>query len=625
MITEVGKKVVISYQADVAQAQANVRSLGKEQEKHAKSMRDNQESEIKGLEEKISRYGKYAIAATAAYAAVRVAIDSLDFFYERAELRQKAEGQNINMLREATRGLVGETDLLKLASAANNGVMRASSAQLVTMAKAVDVLGGKGFETNAVLRDFNAYLQTGQSGPLKNYGIKIDEARGSAAQFGEVLKQVTVIAQQHDAAAVGIGDSWKKTKVMTSDAIERLKESMGKFVATVEPYLSGLLELATSLIDKLSELMDFASQFSVAGNTDANIASMVSDAEQRRRDRVQLDRAIEESRIMREGDERTRAFIKNATPEQLAEARKLGDQLGKMMNSGISAGIGTAKEWLKGSKKKKGGGTGRGDVEVSVEITFEDPAIAIEERAKRDADAYAKRVAAYAKSTAKMRAELIDPYQADFSGTDIDKLPQLMHTAEELRAEYAQFTNDQSQSVMRKMFGDPQELNVYASGLQALQAAGTAAFQAMMTGSEGAGEAFRRMLASNMMGLASEMFGKSIYHGAMALGSLAMLDGRGAAMHGAAAAKFAGGALVLGGIAASMGGSGSAASGGASSAALPSTTSAAINTPATEARGKSVTVVVGDDFADDSPRKRQQRAERMVKLGLRTDSEVTYS
>ena len=42
-------------------------------------------------------------------------------------------------------------------------------------------------------------------------------------------------------------------------------------------------------------------------------------------------------------------------------------------------------------------------------------------------------------------------------------------------------------------------------------------------------------------------------------------------------------------------------------------------------RGKSVTVVVGDDFADDSPRKRQQRAQRMVSLGLRTDKEVTYS
>ena len=177
------------------------------------------------------------------------------------------------------------------------------------------------------------------------------------------------------------------------------------------------------------------------------------------------------------------------------------------------------------------------------------------------------------------------------------------------------------------MFGEPQEISLYTEGFNMLRDASVSAFQAMMTGSESAGTAFKKVIAAQMMALASNMFGKSIYHGVEALAYLITGNFGAAAASGAVSAKYASGALLLGGIASSMGaGAGASASvaSGSAGSSLPATASAGIAAPAGSS-GNNVTVLVGDDFADDSPRKRQQRAERMVQMGLRSSQQVVFA
>jgi hypothetical protein len=114
------------------------------------------------------------------------------------------------------------------------------------------------------------------------------------------------------------------------------------------------------------------------------------------------------------------------------------------------------------------------------------------------------------------------------------------------------------------------------------------------------------------------MFAKSVQHAAYALGSLAFGDFRGAATHGAAAGAFAAGALTIGSLARSMGGGAAAglpagnATGAGSTAVpvLPSYSGA-------PSGNRQVTLVIGDDFAEDSPRKRAAKAGRYLQMGMR--------
>jgi hypothetical protein len=98
----------------------------------------------------------------------------------------------------------------------------------------------------------------------------------------------------------------------------------------------------------------------------------------------------------------------------------------------------------------------------------------------------------------------------------------------------------------------------------------TAAVDAAISGSDSIGKAAAKASAQILKSLAIEATGRAVYEGALAIGSLAIGDARGASMHGLAAAKFAAAAAGLGVLsaglnAAASSGSGASA-GGASSA-----------------------------------------------------------
>lgn len=95
---------------------------------------------------------------------------------------------------------------------------------------------------------------------------------------------------------------------------------------------------------------------------------------------------------------------------------------------------------------------------------------------------------------------------------------------------------------------------VLTDGFGVLQGGIAAAVEAAISGEESIGKAFKKSAAAALKSIALQSTVRALYHGAMALGSLAFFDGRGAGMHAAAAAKF--------GLAAAAAGIGSAALGG---------------------------------------------------------------
>jgi hypothetical protein len=147
------------------------------------------------------------------------------------------------------------------------------------------------------------------------------------------------------------------------------------------------------------------------------------------------------------------------------------------------------------------------------------------------------------------------------------------------------------------------------TGVQAakvFQQAGVQAFDAWITGAKGVGQAIKESIGGSLRALATDMFGRSLFHGAMALAALAMggptATAR-AAKHGKAAAAFAGGAVVVGGLAKALGG-GAAPGGGAGGGTAPGGGGGG-----DIVRSSTVTVFVGEDFGEN----RRQSGERLAR------------
>jgi hypothetical protein len=469
------------------------------------------------------------------------------------------------------------------------------------------------------------------------------------------MEQLTEVAKEQSKIEEDGGDRMKQRAVRMKDASDKLKEAFGNLVVVLEPaisFLSAALAMIAEgwglILENIKEAIDWVDRkldgvFSVSAATkaaskaeqkihEAKIAA-INDEIAKMHEAQQIAFDALESRI-------TQSYLSLASPEWQAKMSSLGKILGEHMGGGLQAavtekmqqgmskflgllGIGNEK---KDDKKQRDEGRKPKGVRVPIVITTIDDVEIDILKAKKQ---YQSMVDDMIRESNDLRggvSKVSLGVEAEAVSFNAPALTAAMDAQAEL-ARMAAEANAHSESVLRKMFGDPKDIEMYATGLQTLQQAGQAAFAAFITGSESAGEAFRKMVAGNMLNLASEMFGRSIYEGAMALGSLAMGNFAGAASHGAAAAKYAAGAVVLGGIAASMGAgaSGAGASGAATNSSLPASTSSAINAAPGTGGGRSVTVVVGDDFADDSPRKRQQRAQRLVNLGLRTEQDVVYS
>lgn len=646
MFGDITKRVILAYKADTASAAADIKKLALTQKEHAQAMKKDLESQNSELEAQIAKYGKLAAKAAAVYAGIKISLDSMEFYYERNELREKAQGHSIEALRTATRGLVSETELLKLAVTANNGVMKASQAELITIAKAMDVFADRNYDAAKVTQDFNEFLQTGKAKALKDYGLQITETRGSVEQFKEVMEQLTVVATDQAFIVNDSRDAWDQSKVSMNDSIDSLRETFGSFIKEISPLLTFAIDAVMEVVAAIKlavegwrlifvaikDMWDYvagglamwgdsireAGEFlGIVEEADTRVAGMarsmalVNDA-------IAIGVAAEKHKLsLLEQQQIIMATmsIGSMSPERMRAAFKEIAAFRKAYVHSTDIEL-TEKDMLDidGMNKKGGGKRDK----PTYETEFVDVAALREKFAAQDA--------AITEAMNESHALFVAEWQ-ELGFVGQEHLLKAVEVAGDIREQYAEFSVHRTQSVFREMFGEPQEISLYTEGFNMLRDASVSAFQAMMTGSESAGTAFKKVIAAQMMALASNMFGKSIYHGVEALAYLITGNFGAAAASGAVSAKYASGALLLGGIASSMGaGAGASASvaSGSAGSSLPATASAGIAAPAGSS-GNNVTVLVGDDFADDSPRKRQQRAERMVQMGLRSSQQVVFA
>ncbi len=167
-------------------------------------------------------------------------------------------------------------------------------------------------------------------------------------------------------------------------------------------------------------------------------------------------------------------------------------------------------------------------------------------------------------------------------------------------------------SALAKIFGPVGEFELYKKAFEGLTSASTQAFNAWISGSESAGKAFKQGVSQIVEALADQMLVEGLKYEAYALGAL-FTDPAAASGYAAAGAAFLGGAALAGGLAHELG-AGSSMGGGASApgGGLPSGVAA----PVHGAGPNNVTVVIGNSFAEESPRMRRIQAQKVVNDAL---------
>lgn len=185
---------------------------------------------------------------------------------------------------------------------------------------------------------------------------------------------------------------------------------------------------------------------------------------------------------------------------------------------------------------------------------------------------------------------------------------------------YGDYNSRATQSKLEGVFGPLSDFNAYRAAFDGLTGAVGSALGAWIDGSMSAGKAFKAFISEAVKGIAIQMTIEALKHGAYAIGSLAYGDLRGAALHGKAAAGFAAGAIIAAGAAKGLAPGASAPSGGGGYS--PSAPNSIGGGTASGSSGTNVTIVYGDAFAEDSPRQRALTATKLVNRALGSRSVV---
>ncbi len=163
----------------------------------------------------------------------------------------------------------------------------------------------------------------------------------------------------------------------------------------------------------------------------------------------------------------------------------------------------------------------------------------------------------------------------------------------------------QTPTILQRMFGEADEIDRYTRAWATLEDAVTSGYEALITGSESAGAAMKRIIGQSIMAGGSRMLVLALRESAFAVAQLASGNFASAATHGKSALMFGAGAAAAGVAARALGvGGGSTAAAGASAGG---STTVSGTGGAVESGPVNRTFVIGDSFGFESPRDQARR------------------
>jgi hypothetical protein len=618
-----GREVLTEFKADISDHKAKVKELEGAEKQLAITELEAAEARNEHLEGWIEKIGKVTLALVAVKEVGDIIWDGYKEGVKEARLETAAAGVDIERLSEAAGGLHTHMQLLEFAAKANKSAFKLTQEQMEDAEHAMRALERRGVPTAEAIDAVTTAVVTGRTKGLEPYGVIVDKHIKKLQEQGEESLTLAERTQVHTKAMealkiVGegvadsqdqVGESMQRTETKLTDSWSELKKALGQLVVVMQPFIEQLASAA----DSLSKIGDVKG----GHGTLFNLANIVSFGQAQRNFGGRIAREINDSQaasdatlagISMPSDDGGSATSNDVSPAlQAALDRHLRQQLEQFKK--------TVKQ-VEAAQRKADEEYARSSQEALARLILHSAAGA----------SNSNQVAGGRTSSLGAAADTSDGFHFGDPNYDIDQamgrqrsqLAERDAEAGSRESRYAAFNAKQGEKLLEKTFGPVGEFELYKKGFDALTGAVGSMYDAIVSGQESASAAFKKFVGQSVAAVGKQMAIEAVKETAYALGNLAIGNMPGAAAHGLAAAEFAAGAVVAGVVAHELGygGGTSARSGGGAGAPQSYGSSGGGSGGA----GHSVTIVYADPFADDSPRMRQLKAQKLVNLALGTSS-----
>lgn len=624
-------QIISIFKADTSDLRAKLKDVAADEKKVVQAQLAAAEARNKSIDDWKDRLGKAAIVLGTVGATAKVAFDGVRAYGERARLEMAAGSVSVSKLSTAFGGLVSNVDLMRFAAQSQRGELAKlklghdeMQRVLETVGKATTALSRAGFDQDEVMQKLTGSVIKLKSEGLDDLGISFKEGKTQAEtlknmmdELGRVIDTNKNLIPTEAENAARLAKSWENAKdniLNYIGATALLDPDKGASadvanIATFGWYARSRENMRTQEANRTQAgVDDVMSQ--IRSDTDEWGNYVGPPAKQMSLDigeiAVKAEEAKKSTKAMREEvDEYARALQDLRKPQ-----RDAVDALNILSNLRMNDRI-TLEEYNREAEKHRN---------LLLEIGLLEVKPQTQEGAVRPMEGV---------------ADLAMPTAGGGEGIDFKAMEERSRLAqqyvEKMQKSLADQLKGDHDKVLTQIFGTPEnfsaEVQVYAQGFQMLSGAVGASMDAWISGSMSAGAALKGFLAESLKTLSKDMAMQALKHLAWAAGSAAFQDYGGAAKHMAAAGAFTAAAIASGGAAkalhssspsssASGGGGGSKPASGGSDSRSPS--------PAGESGGKSerpITIVVGEWFADESPRSRRQKADAAVERALRERDE----
>lgn len=646
-MSDLQNRVTTIFRNDTAQAVAAVKHLRGVERDEAKKTLAAYEQENAKLSDQLAILGKATAAIGAVGIAWKVASDAAGAHLEDLRLEAAAAGANVDRLRDSTRGLVETDNLLAFAGRSMHGVWKLNQQEMETVAKGTDVLAKRlGVDLQTAMEGVTEAVTKGTTRSLKELGIEAKDKESALKAFAEA-------ARDAGEGGTSTGEKWQQASVQMKDAWDDIQGAIGELVVSLAPMVS----LVAELVAHVQKFVSLLPQMPTPGGGDSegflssswkNVATLGGYGAAQ--SLSWLFGGEDEAPASASGP--TGPFLGTTMMEAIGAGARSGrrsdfslggahrnddlltTRLMGLYNTGIDAvdraWAETAEEISKFQKRPKGG------VSASMPYNGSDP------------------IAAYGTGSDALRGlleafggvggQVAGDYQAaanapamnfglggpESSATNLKRFREEMAGAkQEWQEWYPQLQAEvEGPSVLEQIFGKPDDVTAMTVSIQAAAMAVdgftqsvAASFEAAVTGSGSAIDAFKKVAAGAVHSIGQKLAVVGAEQAVMALVSLATGDWSGAARHGAASAA----AFVTSGVAFKVAQSMGYGAAGTAARAPSGGAGAALGGGAggrgTDGRPKEKTTVVmlGRDFGMFSDLEQRQLINQAIRQGNADD------
>jgi hypothetical protein len=583
-VPDFSNNVKTVYKADTSQARIAVQQLKGVERERAREVLNDLNAHNAKLESQLATWGKVAAGVAAVTGVVVLAKRAMDDYLEDVRLESAAAGANLNALKDATSGLVEADKLLEFAGKTMHGTWKLNNEEMTRVLHGAMALRAQfGGQLEPTIEKLTESITKGSTRALKEFGIEAKDKEG-------VLRELDAAWKSMGGSAGLAGDDILRAQTSMKDATDDLSGAFGELVASLGPVIEKLAQ-ATGLITKSVE----GWKILFRGGDEYLLGDMGFTA---RKDAM-VDQAVAAvDAQMAAADKRVKEILaKRATAPFDALAKEASDAA------------------IKASRARGGGRRGQGDDYAGPALDFD----------------MAAALGGARSAAGRLASSTFGVWSAE-NDKALEKAREASDVARILREDAERLAEiPEGESLFDDIFGDSSEMNEHALAVEALASsfnvltgAAGAAYDALISGSGDASEAFRKFLADGIASMGKDFFVRGLGESAHAIAAYASGFIPKAAGHAKAAAAYFAGATVAGITANALGygsGGGSSSGGGAGSAGGGRGDVTRQSTRDGENAGP-VNIYVGSEWEGLSAMERASAINRALRLGKRGASHI---